>query len=108
MAVATRARAYVNWGRWVCDCPRADCNSAELLEPQQATFHCSYCRALAAVDWPPDADGIWDALARRPVPSTRNWFPAGHELALRAGLPHGQTVVDLAEENHEHGLDGGQ
>jgi hypothetical protein len=98
----TKARAYHNHSRWVADCPRAHCANAEALAPAQGTFHCSACHHVAPLDWPADAEQITVTLARRPVPSTRNWFPSGHELALRAGLPHGQSVADLEAETREH------
>ena len=99
---AVFARAYVNYGRWVADCEQPYCNGAERLEPRQAQIHCTNCHWEAPVEWPADADAIWEVLAVRPVPGTRNWFPSGHELALRPGTPHGQTVADLIAENHEY------
>lgn len=104
MTATTAARAYVNHGRWISDCTRPDCANAEKLEPRQAIMHCSNCRQVAEVDWPANADAIAAVLDRRPVPQTRNWFPAGHALALRSGSPHGQTVRDLVDENVEHGV----
>lgn len=102
MLVTNRARAYVNWGRWVADCTRPYCNSAAKLDPGQPVFYCAECRQIADIDWPTDAEEIWSELERRPVPGTRNWFPAGHELALRSGRPHGQTVAELRAETLEH------
>lgn len=104
MLVTTMARAYVNHGRWIADCPRPHCANAEKLQPRQGTFHCSNCKQVADVDWPADADEIWAVLEVRPVPQTRNWFPANHELALRSGTVHGQTVADLRAENDEYGV----
>jgi hypothetical protein len=101
------AVAYVNHGRWIADCPRPHCNSARRLEPRQARFHCAGeggCGMDCPVGWPPNPDELWEVLERRPVPMTRNWFPAGHGLAVRAGVEHGQTVADLVAENHEHGV----
>jgi len=103
----TVARAYVNHGTWVADCPRKDCNNAIALMPRQETFYCvgfGGCNMIAPVDWPRNADEIWEVLERRPVGATRNWFPAGHELALRANCPNGQTVSDLIKENKENGV----
>jgi hypothetical protein len=97
-------RAYLNHGRWIAGCGRQYCANAERLEPRQALFHCSSCRWEALVEWPPDVDEIQAVLEMRPVPETRNWFPAGHELALRSGCPHGQTAVDLLAENYEYGI----
>ena len=96
------ARAYYNHGRWVADCSRPYCGGAEDLTARQGGFVCSNCRQLDTVEWPADADEITAALERRPVPQTRNWFPAGHDLALRSGCPHGQSVADLLEEQREY------
>lgn len=107
-----RARARVSRGGWLADCP-AGCNSAMLLQPKQSTFLCGMydpssgrivggCGATAEVEWPADAVWIWDALLERPNPENRNWFPSGHELAIRSGLPHGQTPAQLRAETAEH------
>lgn len=95
------AMAYVNMGRWVADCP-AMCGGAVELEPKQTALPCGTCGALSVVVWPPDADGIWMALSVRPLPRTRNWFPKDHDLAVRSGTPHGQTVDDLRRETREY------
>jgi hypothetical protein len=100
--IVARARAYVNHGRWIADCTRPHCANAEALQPKQTAFHCSNCLQVAEVDWPSCAEEITAALALRPVPQTRNWFPAGHELALRSGCPHGQSVAELEAESREH------
>jgi hypothetical protein len=101
-----RARAYVNQGRWIADCPRPHCgNAEEFLHPENGDrqgFHCTNCHHIAPVEWPENAEAITAALAKRPVPQTRNWFPSNHELALRAGCPHGQSVADLEAETREH------
>lgn len=99
--ITNRARAYINFGRWVADCP-SDCGSALQLQPGQTLFPCEECRRFAEIDWPDDPDGLWEALQRRPAPRNRNWFPSGHVLALKAGLPHGQSVQDLIDETAEH------
>lgn len=107
--LTTRARARVNHGRWIADCPRPHCVNAIRLEPKQATFHCSGeggCQMVADVEWPADADDIWQALLERPVPGTRNWYPPGHTEAARLGLPHGQGADDLRAEHRQH--EGGQ
>ena len=97
-----RARAYHNHGRWIADCPRRYCGNAEALTSGQGGFHCSNCQQVATVEWPDNVAEITAALELRPVPNTRNWFPAGHELALRSGCLHGQTVADLEAETREH------
>lgn len=105
LITTARAWARVNHGRWIADCPRPYCNNAILLSPRQAQFHCSGeggCRLISDVEWPADADGIWDALLERPVPGTRNWYPHGHQEAVRMGLAHGQTAAELRDEQAEH------
>lgn len=111
-----RARAYVYAGDWVADCPR-DCGSVEHLyapirpgDPssprvvQVPAFQCSYCKATAAIEWPPNMADLMAVLMLRPIPHTRNWYPADHETAVRFRVPHGQTVDDLRAENAEHGV----
>lgn len=100
--LTNKALAYINWGRWIADCP-ADCGGALSLEPAQSILACPECHQISEIDWPSDADGIWEELTLRPVPRTRNWFPVGHPLALRAGCAHGQTVADLRDETAAHG-----
>lgn len=99
-----QARAYLNHGRWIADCPR-DCGSAMVLQARQTAYHCPECGHLCSVEWPPNVDDISDVMLERPIPKTRNWFPQGHELALRAGAPHGQTVQELRDEAAEHAGD---
>ncbi|MBE4735686.1 hypothetical protein [Streptomyces caniscabiei] len=103
--LANRARARVNHGRWIADCPRRYCANAVRLTPRQGTFHCAGeggCQMIAPIDWPPDAEEIWNALMERPVPGTRNWYPDGHTEAVRMGLPHGQTPEELQEETRHY------
>jgi hypothetical protein len=96
-----KARAYVNYGRWIAECS-ADCGSARVLDPGQTFFHCSECGVISPVEWPGNAQEIWDALQERPAPRTRNWFPSGHTLALRSGCPHGQSVSELKQETRDN------
>ena len=99
------ARAYVLRGMWVADCTRPDCNNTEMLGLfSPLPLYCSYCKHIDTVDWPNDGQVIQDVLDRRPIPHTRNWYPKDHDLAVRAGIPHGQTVDDLLAENAEHGV----
>jgi hypothetical protein len=99
--ITNRARAYVNWGRWVADCPTG-CGGALQLNPGMATFACVECKAISEIEWPPHADDIMSALEERPAPKNRNWFPSGHSLALRSNSPHGQTVKELYDETREN------
>lgn len=96
-----KARAYVNHSRWIAECPM-ECGCARVLQRQETMFHCSECGALTQVEWPANADEIWEALQERPLPRTRNWFPEEHHLALKCGAPHGQTPKELREEQREN------
>ncbi len=106
VVTTNKALAYVNWGKWVADC-YLGCGYAVALAPNQTAFACETnlggCGQINPVEWPSDAQEIWDALQERPMPKTRNWFPENHSLAVRAGCPHGQTVKDLKEETHMNG-----
>lgn len=99
--ITNKARAYVNFGRWIADCPTG-CGSALQLNPGHGMFQCVECFFVTEVEWPNNAEDIWETLAKRPAPKFRNWFPEGHELALRANCPHGQTVKELEDEAAEH------
>jgi hypothetical protein len=54
--------------------------------------------------WPHEEENIMTTLNLRPIPHTRNWYPDNHPVALRAGIPHGQSVLDLIQENSDHGV----
>ena len=106
LITSSKARAYVNFGRWIADCP-LNCGNAVALEPNQNQFFCNSaggCGHIAALEWPNNTAEIWDVLMERPMPKTRNWFPSNHDLALRSGSPHGQTVQALRDEAHENGV----
>lgn len=113
-----RARAYVYSGDWVADCPRG-CGNVEHLyrraNPRDAAsprtvqvpfFGCSYCGLQdIRIEWPTDLVEITSVLQLRPIPHTRNWYPHGHDVAVRFGIPHGQSVDQLREENATHGVE---
>lgn len=114
--LTAQARAYVYSGDWVADCP-SGCGNVEHLYDranprnpnsprtrQKTGFHCSYCKQIAGIDWPPPEvmAGIVEVLGLRPVPHTRNWYPKDHDTALKYRVPHGQTVDELREENIAH------
>lgn len=118
--IAYKARAYVYSGDWVADCPRG-CGNVEhcyaRLNPRDANspravqapgFYCSYCKLGDAetvpIEWPPEMADIMAVLALRPVPHTRNWYPKGHDTALKFNIPHGQSIAELRAENAEHGV----
>lgn len=99
--LTNKARAYVNFGRWIADCPM-DCGSALQLQPGQAMYQCVECGYVTDIEWPSNANEIWDALLERPAKRNRNWFPSGHHLALRSFSPHGQTPQELRDETEEN------
>lgn len=105
MLITRTAQAYMNHGRWIADCPHHDCGNALALRPKETQFYCappSGCQTIAEVEWPPDAAEIDAALSVRPVPTTRNWAPAGHRQAVACRVPDGQSVKDLLQETHDH------
>lgn len=119
LVVGASPRAYVYAGEWVADCPRPGCGGVEFLvdKPKHLRgvagsrgrrkdgFFCSHCRLVTpAVEWPVEHEDILAVLERRPIPHTRNWYPEGHPVAVRVGIPHGQTVADLERESREHGV----
>lgn len=94
------AQAYVNFGRWVAECPW-ECGSAKQLEPHEQVFRCTECLMISPLDWPYNADDIWEALAERRAPRNRNWFPDGHPLAIKFHAPTNQTPDELRKEQAE-------
>lgn len=117
MTDPTPARAYVYCGDWVADCGREGCSNVEHLftsaRPngprilQRPFFSCSYCGYQTEIIWP-EASFIADMMAvlmKRPIPNTRNWYPADHDTAVKFRIPHGQSVDDLKAENEEHGVE---
>lgn len=102
---AAYVHARVNHGRWIADCVRPYCSNAMRLTLGQSTFHCGGeggCGLHAAVAWPDEAELITAVLEQRPVPGTRNWYPAGHPEAVKLGIPHGQSVFELRAETLAH------
>lgn len=78
------AVAYVNWGRWVADCPNPTCTNALELEVGQQHWKCEWvrdrhgnldgCRTTAPIDWPADPAAVEQDLAARPE-ADRHWRP---------------------------------
>jgi len=114
--LTAKARAWMYSGDWVADCPRG-CGGVEHLYDranprnpasprivQKPEFRCSYCHMVAPVEWPTQLAEITAVLMLRPIPHTRNWFPANHETAVRFRAPHGQSIDDLRAENVAHGV----
>jgi len=105
-----KALAYLNWGRWVADCPVGGCTDARAIYPTDANGqptggppildHVCTGGHRFAVDMPPPEfeAQIVAALSERVSEKRRNWFPRGHPFAVLTGQPHGQTVRELREE----------
>lgn len=89
-ATLKSATAYVNYGRWVIDCPR--CNSGMLVSETFA--QCPECKVGVDVRWPERALREWaeGILSKRPR-DNRNWYPD------REG------IEDLKAENLMHGIE---
>lgn len=78
------ARARINWGRIVVDCPAPGCLAALTLPPGWPVYDCWECPAVAAVAWPSNLADIASVLWLRPDPFTRNWDP-GESLEQLVG-----------------------
>lgn len=94
------ALAYVNWGRWVADCPVDGCHDARELTPGTTTMTC-VAGHISPVQWPggpASVTAITAALGERAEPKTRNWLPAGHPMAATLGCPVDQTPAELRAE----------
>lgn len=95
MSVERTVDAYVNWSRWMVDCP---CGGAQVISPDDPRFFCIHCfnggDGWWPVVWPEPAEraAIETLLNRRPDPHTRNWQP-------------GESVEQLQGENLQHGID---
>jgi hypothetical protein len=90
------AKAYVNEGRWVVDCPCEGCSSAQLASFEEKLYFCADCgnaqvnHDYIPVTWPSQVEDIEAALAVRPK-ENRNWET-------------GEKVDALREENKAHDL----
>lgn len=77
-----RTRAYVNFGRWVADCPSPDCTSAKEVQPGQAVYQCAAptfgCGRTAPLAWPEDPAGDMAALADLPAQHQSQPYPPTH------------------------------
>lgn len=85
---------YINYGRFVVDCP---CGDAREVQPGERSTACVEGHALN-LEWPDNAAALMAALSERVNVARRNWFPRNHPLALDLGKPHGQTPDDLRRE----------
>ena len=90
-------QAYINWGRWVVDCP--NCNASLNVTPTDVTAICPECgTAWFEVVFPPPGIkvAIETILLKRPGNRGRAFPNSNWNL--------GETVGQLRTENLEHGL----
>lgn len=85
--------AYVNYGRWICDCPY--CKSAQVVSYKEPIFFCPECDMIQNyghamnIKFPRAYKNIEQLLLVRPSVINRNW-----DL--------GQSLKELERENMEH------
>lgn len=107
------SRAYLNYGRWVAECPESGCNDARLVyEVDPRTGHptgrrlagdvCANGHPFRIEMPPPDVEAqIVAAVADRAEDGDKAWYPQGHPRALLTGRPHGQSPAELRAEGCE-------
>lgn len=89
--LAPLAVAYVNYARWVADCPTLGCGGAMAIHPRSG-FMCATCLNVETgmkyrlIDWPVLRGAIEEALSLRLLPDNCNWRP-------------GETIEQLYAEN---------
>jgi hypothetical protein len=104
--------AYLNYGRWVADCPVDGCSDARALHPEDRYGNPSpqpvpdtVCAAGHPyhIETPPaqHRDRLEQAVSERPLIQDRGWYPKGHGWAELNGYPTGQSVDDLRAESSE-------
>ena len=97
----TDAQVYINWGRFVADCPKPGCTGALMVQPGETGMQCTYCGTLALLVWPADGPQLMAALADR-AEKHRNWYPADFGRPLPVGTATGQTADDLQAETQAY------
>ncbi len=85
----TLAKARINWGRVIVDCPNQHCRSALALPPGWPLYVCWDCPAIGGIVWPDNLADIAAVLWLRPDPFTRSWEP-------------GESLEQLVAENIAH------
>ena len=73
-------RAFLDWGRWVADCPGPKCTYAQGLTIGQDRMVCrngdgTGCGTEAEIVWPKDPEGIMADLIDKADPLQR-WTPS--------------------------------
>jgi hypothetical protein len=95
-ARGAEAVAYVNWGRWVADCPTSGCGSAQVVTPADPRFFCPTCENApaggrwATVTFPSLLVSIERVLELRDDVRHRNWVPR-------------ESLTDLRQQNLDNG-----
>lgn len=99
------ALAYLNWGRWVADCPAPGCTDAREVYQNGVRLDSDTCARghHFQIEMPPERmeAQIVTALADRVEDADKGWYPKGHERAILTGQPTGQTIAELVAENDE-------
>jgi hypothetical protein len=101
------ALAYLNWGRFVADCPEPGCNDARAVYhpvtgQRQTEDVCAKGHPFAIEMPPPAVEAqLVAAVSERGLEADRSWYPKGHPRAMLAGLPTGQSVKELVEEGKQ-------
>jgi hypothetical protein len=105
------AHAYLNYNRWVVDCPVLGCTDARIVyeeDPRTGVRTgrrmtqdvCANGHPFAIEMPPPELEAqIVAAVSERAEEADRSWYPKAHVRAKLAGFPVGQTVDDLLREN---------
>lgn len=97
-----QSQVYVNWGRLIAECGYPGCGDAREVEPGQTTVTCCVgpgCPGhTSELVWADSIPAVLAALDERLSDKRKNWFPAGHPLALAGGFPQNQTVDELRAE----------
>jgi hypothetical protein len=107
-----KALAYLNHGRWVADCPEPGCTDARLVyevHPKTGVPTgrkltedvCANGHRFELVMPPAEFEAQVTAAVAERVDADKGWYPRGHQRAMLAGLPTGQSIDDLVRENHE-------
>lgn len=78
------AIAYLNWGRWVADCPTPGCTNAAGVAPGRTTVTCvgaegSHCGYTYPLVWPSDPKSDYAGLAGLPPAQQSQPIPGSEQ-----------------------------
>lgn len=119
------AVAYIDWGRWVANCPAPPCSNALKIQQGQEQWECRYqisddpptyggCGTRAPIDWPADPAAVMAPLLTLSE-ADRHWHPdddrrreaqekeqAETDAAMQTLLrEHEQQQAELARQREE-------